>query len=381
MTVLDRYIARQYLLNFAFLLGSLFTIILLIDFSLNFDEYADVAARTIAPPDGKDAAFGPVALRTLAIVWNLWWPRLFQLTGFMMGLVMVGAMGFTCVQLIKHREFIAVLAGGISLHRLARPIILVALLLSALQIVNREWIVPKLAPLLIRDKKQAGAHGMGIVNQPLCTDSQDRLFYAQRVDLDHEAIEGLFVWERDQAGLMTRRITADSAHYKNGKWILTNGLAQSRRMENTQTQMPAPVPIAELETDLDPTALKLRRFEGFSHNLSSSQLSQLIDRYQTLPDPPLRRVEEMQRILFGRIALLLTNLLALILCLPFFLKREPCNMVVQSLYAAPVALIAIAAGFLGATSAIPGLPPQVSVFVPVLVLFPLAIAAVTHIKT
>jgi len=56
-------------------------------------------------------------------------------------------------------------------------------------------------------------------------------------------------------------------------------------------------------------------------------------------------------------------------------------MGVQSLYAAPVALVAIAAGFLGATSAISGLPPQVSVFVPVLVLFPLAIAAVTHIKT
>jgi hypothetical protein len=67
--------------------------------------------------------------------------------------------------------------------------------------------------------------------------------------------------------------------------------------------------------------------------------------------------------------------------MPFFLRREPCSMVIQSLKAAPAALAAIGVGFAGAVGTIPGLPPHVSVFVPALILLPLSIAAVSGMRT
>ena len=373
MTILDRHIARQFLQNFMLLLGGLLTIIMLIDFSLNFDEYADLGGRVAA------AGGGFKATTTLWVFWNLWWPRLFQLVGFLMGLGLVAAMGFTAAQLVKNRELVAALAGGISLHRIARPMVLVALLLTGLQALNRELILPELAPLLVRDKKQAGSERLGVMPQPLCSDSNGRLFYAQALNLDTQVIEGLYVWERDAAGLMTRRITASRAQWRDGAWVLTDGLAIDRG--GTAASAP-PRPVARIETDLDPMSLRIRRFEGFSRNLSCAQINDLLARLEAAGDTvDRRRIEELERVKWGRFGLMATNLLAFAACMPFFLRREPCSMVVQSLKAAPAAMVAIGMGFAGAMSSIPGLPPQISVFVPALVLLPLCIAAVSGMRT
>ncbi|MEI7657509.1 MAG: LptF/LptG family permease [Phycisphaerae bacterium] len=375
MTILDRHIARQFLQNFVLLVGGLLTIIMLIDFSLNFDEYAEIGGRLAAAGGGLKTA------TTVWVFWNLWWPRLFQLVGFLLGLGLVAAMGFTAAQLVKHRELVAALAGGISLHRVARPMFLAALLLTGLQALNRELLIPSLAPLLVRDKKQAGSEQLGVMSQPLCTDSTGRLFYAQGVNLDTQTIEGLYVWERNAAGLMTRRITATRARWQDGAWVLTEGRVVDRR-GGAAGGSPAASPIDRIETDLDPTALKIRRFEGFSHNLSCRQINELLARFETASvATDQRRIDELERVKWGRFGLMVTNLLALAACMPFFLRREPCSMVIQSLKAAPAALMAIGLGFVGAVGSIPGLPPHVSVFVPALILLPLSIAAVSGMRT
>lgn len=381
MRILDRYIARQYLTNVVILLICLYMIVVLVDFSLNFDEFFEIAGR-LAEQSGKSKASTlDLALYTAWVGWDLWWPRFFQLYSYLLGFVMVAGMGFTCAQLVKHREFVAVLAGGVSLQRLARPMVVVAIVLAGLAVVNRELVVPKLAPLLTRDKKQAGTQSLGTAAQPLCADGKGRIFYARLVDLDSGNIDGLWVWERDQKGLMTARIRADRAQWENGHWRLSGGVREAVRAPEDRTVLPAPEPITELQTDLDPTALRLRRFEGFGSNLSTAQLTQLISRYRGEAGGTPGRLNELERLRWGRFSLVTGNVLTLLICLPFFLRREPCSMLVQSVYCAPAALLATLGAVVGATADIPGLPPQVSAFVPVMVMIPLAIAAVSSIKT
>jgi hypothetical protein len=84
---------------------------------------------------------------------------------------------------------------------------------------------------------------------------------------------------------------------------------------------------------------------------------------------------------FGRISVMLSNFLALVVTLPFFLRREPVNMLAQSLKCAPLSVIALVGGVLGATAALPGVPAAIGVFVPVMVLVPLAIASVSSVRT
>jgi lipopolysaccharide export system permease protein len=382
MSLLDRYIARQYVINIVVLFVLLFAVIIGVDFSLNFDEYVKVADRLNSVAGNQPSAVRNGAT-ALYLVFDLWWPRLFLLYNALLGIILIGAMGFTCAQLNRHREFVAILAGGLSLHRVARPIILVAVGLTVLSAVNREVIIPRLAPLLTREKGEAGTRTLGKTPQPLTSDAQGRLFYAMNVELDTDTIVGLWAWERDSQGLMTRRITADSARWDGAQWVLTNGRAETRTARPSASEKPTRVlePVAALKTDLDPTALKLRRFEGYANNLSTRDLSLLINNYRQQPQPPLVRIEKYERVRYGRVAQYASTVLLLLTCLPFYIRREPGNLMVQAMMSAPITLVGFVATMVGTSAAIPGLPPQLSVFIPVMVLIPLAIAAVTSIRT
>ena len=122
----------------------------------------------------------------------------------------------------------------------------------------------------------------------------------------------------------------------------------------------------------------MKRFENYSQNLSFAQLGKMLDSKEQLPE--MRR-DQLERLRWGRISIMLSNMLSLVVAVPFFLRREPANMVVQSLKCAPLAIIALMGGVLGASASIPGMPAALGVFVPVLVLAPLAVAAATGVRT
>ena len=67
MRTLDLYIARQFLANIALLLVFLFCVIIVIDFSLNFDEFVEIATR-IARERGWEASRVREGLLAFALV-------------------------------------------------------------------------------------------------------------------------------------------------------------------------------------------------------------------------------------------------------------------------------------------------------------------------
>ncbi|MEZ6318858.1 MAG: hypothetical protein R3B49_08915 [Phycisphaerales bacterium] len=77
----------------------------------------------------------------------------------------------------------------------------------------------------------------------------------------------------------------------------------------------------------------------------------------------------------------MSNLLTLIIALPFYTTREPQNMVVQSLKCAPISILALMGGVLGASAIIPGLPAAIAVFIPVMILVTVALARSTSIPS
>ena len=380
MNLLDRYIARQYLINVVALIVILFSFVVTIDAALQFDRLMRVADAFLKASSSDPE---PSAVRrflvTVFLVADLWWPRLLQLFNYTLGLVMVGGMGFTFSQLVRGRELVAVLASGLPLRRVARPVLMVSLGLTALQVLNQELVIPRIAPLLTRDHGEAGKRSLTATRINLSTDSSNRLWYAASFDPPTATLRDLTIWERDGAGLATRVINAQSAAWNAGGWDLTGGRAEVRRTPEQIEggKLPAPEAVARVETDLDPTSLTMKRYESFRQSLSWGQISRLLDRGDLKPE----RREPLERIAWGRVSIMVSNLLGLIIAMPFFLRREPCNMVVQSLKGSPVAILALMGGVLGASAAIPGVPPALGVFIPVLVLAPIAVASATSVKT
>ncbi len=393
MSTLDRYIARQYAFNVVALMVLLFCFVVTIDVALNIDRFvlnAERFARAADPAAAPGAAAEEpsslrVAVVTVFLVVDLWWPRLVQLFSFMLGLVLAGAMGFTVTQLVRHRELVAMLAGGISLHRVARPILLVAVAATGVQVLTQELVIPRIAPLLNREHRDAGRRDWSGFEVKLPADGQGRLFYAKWFDPETGRAEVMHVWERDRDGRAVRRISTDLAVWRDGAWELTEPrelvlapvTAEGDDQAPPRAAVERPSSVTRLETDMDPTTLLVKRHAGLSGTLSWRQISEMVS--SPLINEQMRA--QLERVRWGRVALMISNLLALVITLPFFLMREPKNMVVQSLKCAPVGIVAMMGGVLGTAVAVPGLPPGLSVFLPVLVLTPVAIAVAFSVKT
>lgn len=374
MTLLDRYIGRQFLINVGVLLTILFSFVVVIDVSLNLSRFTKIAAELAAPAGGEEPGFLRRTFVTVLVIVNLWWPRLLQLFNFLLGLVMVAAMGFTCAQLNRNREFLAMLAAGLSLRRVARPILIVGAGLTLLQALNQELVIPRIAPLLTRDHGDAGRVTLGASSVPLTPDGPGRLLRADAFDADREVITGLYALEMNERWEPVRAITADRAVWLDGAWVLTNGMAFPRGPAPTRSE---PQPIDRLESTLGPTELKMNRFQSYRQALSFAQAGALLEREGR--DPASR--ERLERIRWGRVSIMLSNLLTLLIALPFYATREPTNMVVQSLKCAPITILALMGGVLGASATIPGLPAAVGVFIPVMILVTVALARSTSVPT
>ena len=378
MTLLDRYIIRQYLTNVITLFAILFAFAVTIDVSLNFGDFWELATKSLIEAGNAKPALGEKARTAIYLVFDFWWPNLLRLFNFMLGLVTVGAMGFTLTQLVRRRELVAMLCGGISLLRVARPILIVGLVLGGVQLANREFVLPRIAPLLARDRDDAGKKVLGSSAVSLTSDGQGRLFYAKSFDADKGVLESPLIFERDINGSLVRRIVADRGTWDaaGGQWRLENG-----RVDRTLVQGAKEEKVAAVATSLDPTQLKLRRFAGYAQSLSFWQLTQMTTQPGLLDEPTRKRLAELDRVRFGRFATVLCNLITLVIAMSFYLRREPANMLRQSLKSAPVAIVSLFGGILANNVTVPGVPPALGVFLPCLILLPVVIAAVRSIRT
>lgn len=373
MTILSRYIARLYLVNIATLIVVLFSLIVAVDVMVNLGRFSRAATRFAADAGREDSAVRH-GIKTALLVIDLWIPRLLQLFVYLNGVVLVAAMGFTCTLLVRHREFVAMLAGGISLARAARPFLVVALLMLALQAFVQERLIPPSAHLLARDAGDSGRRELGAFPVSLIRDAQGRYLAAREFDDAGDTLHDLFVWERNDAGELVRVVSAPVARWDGARWALESGRAEAR---GDPEHPSAPEPIDALETNLDPTRLKVAYLQGFAQSLSWSQLAEMA-RQEGLDQKARDRIDRLR---WGRLAAMISTFLALWAALPFFLVKQPSGMLGAALRATPVALAGFAASAFATSIAIPGLPPAVGAFVPCLVMLAIVFAVGSTVES
>lgn len=381
MNIIHRYIARVYLINVISLLVFLFGFIVVVDVILNLRRFSSQAADNAA----GESQFH-VALLTVMLIVDIWVPRLLQLFNYLGGVVLIGAMGFTCAQMVRSREFVALLASGVSLQSLARPFLVVALLISGVQVVNMELVVPSMAHLLTRSISDSGDRSIRSFRLPPSPDGELRLISASRYEDAAQTLTAPLIYERtrESDGTFTVRsvIVADRARWSDGEWVLENGVRQAvstRRegQERPDRAQAAPVPVERFESRLSPERIRVRYLTGLAENLSFRQLGSIIEG-GGLGD---EKIADLQRIRYGRYAALLASLLTLMATLPCFLVRTPGPMLKPALRAAPVALIGLGAAAAATTLPMPGLPEWLGPFLPGLIVLPLAIALYSSIRS
>ena len=365
MRILDRHVAARFLWNFVALFGALYLFGVGIDVVISttkFLEAADLAVR--------EGRAGSRLAGFVIMLLDFHGPRIFQFFQFMVGMVAVGAMGFTFSQMQRARELTAIMAAGIDLRRVAAVVLLVAVALNLLQLASQEWILPRLAPLLVRTHSDLVSGSGRAFPVPLTRDQEGRLIQAASFDPDSGRITGLVALERDAQGRARSRISAASARWDAVReaWILEGGSAirapdggRPRGGDAGEFELPAD----EIRTSLGPESILTRRFRLYGQMLSTPQLLELRD-----GGGADRAVAG--RLIASRLLGPIVNLLVLAATIPYFLLREPRGMLGQSLRAAAFAVPASITALTLTTVPLSGLPPLLGAAIPAALLMPLA---------
>ena len=78
--------------------------------------------------------------------------------------------------------------------------------LVGLQVLNQELVLPRIAPLLIRNPGEAGLRTLKSLPVPLTPDAHGRVFFAREYDPQRETVADLTVIQRDSAGVGLSRM-------------------------------------------------------------------------------------------------------------------------------------------------------------------------------
>ena len=366
IAIIDRYVITRFLWNFLALFGALYVFGVAVDVIIStskFIEAADIAVR-----DGRASSrWIGFALMLL----DFHGPRVFQFFQFMLGMVSVGAMGFTFAQMHRSRELTALMAAGVNLRRPAMALLAAAAALNVVQLANQEWILPRLAPKLVRMHSDLVANRGSAFPVPLTRDANGRLLQADAFDPNTQQLRGLVVLERDDRGRARSRTSADSATWDAQRevWVLVNGrqiqLPGDAGTASSNASGSFDQPAAVVPTNLGPESLLTRRFRMYGQMLSTPQLLELRD-----GGGGDRAVAS--RLLASRLFGPLVNLLVLVAAVPFFLLREPRSLLQQSLRAAAFAVPVTITALTLTTVPVAGLPAVLAAALPAAVLLPIA---------
>src|SRR5438094_7737984 len=154
MKILDRYVLitflKNYLISFMVLIG----LYIVLDMVFNFDELAEVQAKTSA---------GGVAsvLLLMRSIGDYYFFQTFKIFVHLSGIIPIVAAAFTLIRMTRFNELTASLAAGVPLLRTAMPIIIAAMVLNVLLVIDQELLIPQMIPKLVRKHDEIEQSGSG----------------------------------------------------------------------------------------------------------------------------------------------------------------------------------------------------------------------------
>lgn len=369
MRLLDRYVIKLFVQNYVILGVVLAGLYVLVDLIVDLDEFLK-AGRI----HGED--MGGTLVGTAWVMADYYGPLLLLIFTAMSGLLVVAAMGFTIAQLQRTREITAILASGISLYRVAAPVLIAGFAINLLVLPMQELAIPPLAEKLVRSKSQVGQPTMTDKPVHYARDESGALISAASFSADSGDMSELRIIERDKTGRQTRLIRAERATWSDeqGSWLLEDGQAFKTVASDALPEVLGGEPVASYRTELSPKVIITRQAALYLRLQSMKELQQM------RTNPALEeRHSQITQVMWGRFTTLVMGVLILLIGLPYFLTRVPGNMLMNSAKAATMTIGAWSTGLV--LMQVGGMNAVTAALLPIALFVPISFYMVSTIKT
>jgi hypothetical protein len=269
MKTLDRYIVRTFLSNAFLFLVVMMLLRIVLDLFANIDEFTE-----------QSGSF-------MSVLGNIWEYYLTQSLVYFIelgGLIIVASAGFSLARMNHTNELTAMLASGVSLHRVVLPIIICSMLMGGLIILDQELLVPRVAHLLIRDPDEAGQMARKEFFVPVMTDLNNTGWYSERYSsADKTMYRPMVTLRNSDAIAIGRACTGPGGKARYGNFPNTNtkgwhiknaNLAKLNRRSTAWLAIPT---TERIWTRLNPTAIEKRLRDNPSGNPSTRKVKRIPD--------------------------------------------------------------------------------------------------------
>jgi lipopolysaccharide export system permease protein len=378
MKILDKYVAKNFLVGYAIAFGVLLGMRIVIDLFVGLDEFTE------------HANLGAVSvIKTIVIYYGLQSTLYFR---DFAGMITVVAAAFSLGKMVRYNELTAIMASGVSLKRIIAPIIVLAVVLTGFLIIDQELIIPSLSTKLVRGKD--AVPGKEAYDVWFISDANGSLICAKKFDVESSTFDNLMVVTREKKtnSLIwepTGLLEAGKATYdfKSQSWLLTNGFFTSIPKQGSQqpranklNPIASRVSLPAYHTDLTPDDIPVRRKAEHKTLLSSMQLSQLASQGTQLKD--LANLYSQKHF---RITDPIMNIIMLLVCLPVLVCRDPKSMKSAITVSFAITSASLVVGFacrILATENIFGrVIPELWAWLPVFIFAPIAFIEIDSMKT
>jgi lipopolysaccharide export system permease protein len=208
MSVLDRYIAREYLLTFFFVLLTFLCLYLIIDF---FER-----SRMFLSNNATIAQILSYHIYTLPSMMALLMPACVLLAA----LITFGLFS-------RNHEIVAMKANGISLYRIARPVLAFALVASGLNFLLNEYVTPAAnwkAEQIVYAEIQKNKEWGSFKQNQIWYKSENAIYNFKLFVAAENRLKGVTINYLDPQFQLSMRIDAKEAIWKDDRWELRDVL-------------------------------------------------------------------------------------------------------------------------------------------------------------
>jgi lipopolysaccharide export system permease protein len=309
MKILDKYIAKNFLLGYAIAFFVLIGMRIIIDLFMELDEFTEHTTEI--------GVLG--VLKNILIFYGLNTTLYFR---DFAGMIAVVAAAFSLAKMVRLNELVAIMASGVSLKRVIGPIVLLSLLLTGLLVIDQEFIIPSLSNKLVREHDDVP--GQERYDVWYIDDSEGSLICSQKFDVETSTLykPTIIIRRKNKPVILevAGQIIADKAVdiRKTGQWLLTNGYFIAKN------SIKGPQPISVYNSSVTARDIPVRCESEHKNLLSWRQLVALAAQAEHgVKITDLRQLYSQKHF---RITEPIINLAMLMVCLPILVCRDPKSM-------------------------------------------------------
>lgn len=364
MRTVDRYVTASFLGSYGLLLLVGVGLYVFSDILVNLDEFTKDRALTLAQVLGNMADY---------YGYNL--PLYFHQLG---GLMLSIAAAFTFAMMMRNNELTPLIVAGVPLQRLAVPVFVCSVGLVALWLANAEWVLPRYAHKIARRHDDFGEHRP--VEVRCVRDDRNAILTALELHAPAGLLRGVYLIEPDEDGVPHHLVRADAASYDRdrGTWRLERGARLVMGTAFTAADLSGTLqwqPLAEYPFTLSPEQIVLRQSSQWAELMSFRQMNALL---QSRNLPNLPAVAKARDIRFTQPLL---AWILMFLAVPFFLTREPANVLIAGGKALVLTGLCFGVAFLAHSVSTDAATARLATAAPVLLFGPVAVLHFANVKT